>query len=189
MKKILVIQLITWLTFIISIIVFAIEGVKTIHLFSSSDPLSFFGIIAGGLAMLSIIIFLVYYVIRICKETNKMTRIILIFIPIIGAIFSSIYVNGVMDMEEFPILVIISIFFELIMIGLYNLFVLFYCPNKIRPYFSIVLYNIIVIIHSCYGSGLGYIHHYYLGYIIVFLPIIIIEYLIKDKFFTKIAIK
>jgi len=185
MKKIFIAQSLSIIVFILSMVLFLIEGLKNMSFYGSSST-SFLEIFFGGSAALSVLIFIILYIIKTITERKFKKRILLMFIPVIGTIFSIIYVNGIFLFADansinFSFIDIFSILFQLIMIILYNAFVLLYCDNNIRPYFGTIMYNLLVVITSIKGAGIEYINHYYLGYLILFMPVIIIEYFIKKN--------
>ena len=70
------------------------------------------------------------------------------------------------------------------MIILYNIFILFYY-GKNKTIVTLALYNLIVIFISIKGTGINYIHHYYIGYLLVAILFGYIELIIKNKLKKK----
>ena len=178
-KKYYKIELILSLAFIIATILFWYIAIDSY----GRDSTNIVAIVITIIWISIIIAFIINYIIKVILLDNIKTKILLIITPICGIIFSCIFVNGVLGFNNWLIR-LIGIVLEIIMIGLYNLFLFNYCGNSKRPYISLILYNIYAIAYCLNQTGLSYIHHYYLGGLIFFIPLSIIESQrskIKDK--------
>ena len=167
---------------LISFVIFIIDFLNNFSLFGDSS-LSFMGIISFIFLIVLSLTFIIIYIIKVKDEKNKYIKYLFAFFPIIAVLFSYIFVNGVFSFE-FLFLNILSIILEFIRIILYNIFILFYY-GKNKTIVTLVLYNLIVIFISIKGTGINYIHHYYIGYLLVAILFGYIELIIKNKLKKK----
>lgn len=163
-------------TFIILFIIFVIRFLEEFDIYGGSNSiilnLSIFGCI------ISILVFFVVYVIKIVKEENKSLKLLWSIFPIVAIIFNCLCANGVIFDNLF--LSIICIVLEVIMVGLYNLYMLSYYGKGNKMIFTVIIYNLIVLFFAIKWTGLAYIHHYYLGFLILVILVGYIEFIIRN---------
>ena len=125
------------------------------------------------------VVFAINYIVKTIKEKDRLLKMIWSVIPIMGIIYSLIYVNGMCGANDL-LLDIIGIIFGTIMVVLYNIYFLYYYGKENRSYISLILYNLAVVCFTIEETGIAYINHYYLGLFIVFVILGYIELAIKQ---------
>lgn len=185
MNKLQKIEFASIITFVIAFIVFMIESLRGMELFGEST-ISSLGVFSGICFFISILVFLVAYVIKIIKEKNKFNRFLWCFFPIIAILFSVLFVDGVLGFDsEFFFLNIICVILEFIMVVLYNLFISNYYGEDKQMTITLFLYNIVVLLCSICGTGISYIHHYYIGFLFIAIVFGYIELIIRNVLAKK----
>ena len=176
MRKSYIRELMMWIAIIIALFMLIIMSLKDTFEFNNDNNFMLWFI---SLIVL-VVMFVVNYLIRIIKIENKKIKVLLLTTPIIGITFSIIFANGAIGSYFWPIN-LIGIILGICIISLYNMYVYFYFQLNTKPLISIIIYNIISIIFSIKGSGIFYLYHYYLGMLIVIIPLAIVEMIIKNK--------
>lgn len=176
MKNSYIRELILCSCIIISFPQFILECLK--GAFEANNDNNF--VLVSVILFLFVLMFIVNYCSRVIKIKNKETKILCLITPIIAMIFSIVFVNGT-NGTDLWLINIMSIILGIGMIFLYNLFVYCYFEKQAKPIISLIIYNIISIALGISDAGVFYLHHYYLGMLIVIIPLAIIEMLIKTR--------
>lgn len=184
MKKIQKIEFITIFLFLIFFILFIQEVLKGCSLFGGECNISNVGMLSFWFLLLFLLTFLVIYIIKILNEKDKLVKLLWIVFPVVSILFSILYVDGVFGFDFF-FFNLIGIILEFVMIVFYNLFFLYYFDDNRKMIITLILYNFVVLLNSVDGSGIDYIHHYYLGYLILAIWFGYIELIIRNKLEKK----
>lgn len=185
MKKIQKIEVIIIFLFILSFFTLGYFSLENLSLFSDA-PVTLEEIVSAIVCLATVIVFAVVYIIKICLVKNNKLRLLWAVFPILAIVCSVLYVNGVFSFyDEFVVWNIISVILAIGMIALYNIYVLFYCGEGRKPLITLAIYNIAVVWSAIAGAGLQYIHHYYLGFLLLAMIGAYIEVSVKEKVKSK----